>query len=131
MPFANLTSKNALLYATKAYDNPECVSIDEFYEDYKRFKYVKRLCRRYLVNKKLSERLLLNHLIAIVNVFGPEASVRLLFVKCDDEHSYRVLKPFLLYLNILPDVIRGIEGYDIVTEDIPIDMRIVQHLSEL
>jgi hypothetical protein len=131
MPFTNLTPKNALLYATKAYDNPECVSIEEFYEDYKRFKYVKRLCRRYLTSKRLSERLLLNHLIAIVNVFGPEAAVRLLFVKCDNEQSYRVLKPFLLYLNILPDIVYGIDGYDIVTGDIPIDARIVRHLAEL
>jgi len=131
MQFENLTIKNALLYATKAYDNPECVSVEEFAEDYKRFKYVKRLCRRYLTTRRLSERLFLNHVIALTNVFGPEAAVRLLFVKCDNERSYRVLKPFLLYLNILPDVVRGIDGYDIITQDIPVDERIVQRLREL
>lgn len=129
--FDNLTIKNELLYATKAYDNPECVSITEFDEDYKRFKYVKRLCRRYLTTRRLRERLFLNHVIALTNVFGHEATVRLLFVKCDNAQSYRVLTPFLVYLNILPDVVYGIDGYDIITRDIPIDDRIVQTLREL
>ena len=131
MEFVNLTSKNALLYATRSYDNPQCVSINEFAEDYKRFKYVKRLCRRYLTTRQLSERLLLNHLIGLLNVFGPEAMVRLLFVKSDDEKSYRVLKPFLEYLMVLPSVIVGIDGYDIVTETIPTDARIGRRLQEL
>lgn len=131
MAFENLTHQNAVLYATKAYDNPECFSMDEFYEDYRRFKYVKRLCRRYLNTTRLSERLLLNHLIAILNVFGPDATVRLLFLKCDDERSYRVLKPFLVYLNVLPVVVTGIDGYDINTADIPMDDLITQRLSEL
>lgn len=131
MPHEHLTHKNALLYAMKAYDNSECVSMDEFYEDYRRLKYIKRLCRRYINTTRLAERLLLNHLIALVNVFGPEATVRLLFLKCDDDRSYRVLKPFLLYLNILPEMIMGIEGYDIITADIPLDEEITQRLREL
>lgn len=131
MAFENLTSRNAVMYAMKVYDNPECFSMDEFYEDYRRFKYVKRLCRRYVNTTRLSERLLLNHLIAIFNVFGPEAGVRLLFLKCDDERSYRVLKPFLIYLNVLPPVVSGIDGYDINTVDIPTDDLIAQRLQEL
>jgi hypothetical protein len=131
MEFANLTSKNAILYASRHYDNPQCISVDEFAEDYKRFKYVKRLCRRYLTTRHLSERLILNHLIGLLNVFGPEATVRLLFVKCDDERSYRVLKPFLEYLNILPPVVTGVDGYDIVTADIPTDERIWKKLGAL
>lgn len=131
MQFENLTPKNALLFAMKMYDNPDCVSLDEFYEDYKRFKYIKRLCRRYLSTRQMNERLLLNHLIAITNVFGPEAAVRLLFVKCDNERTYRVLKPFLMYLNALPDVVVGIDGYDIVTKTIPTDDAIVQRLLRI
>lgn len=127
----NLTSKNAPLYAMKMYDNPECVSMREFHEDYRRFKYIKRLCRRYVNTTQLAERLLLNHLIALVNVFGPEATVRLLFIKCDDERTYRVLKPFLLYLNILPEMVLGIEGADIITANIPLDEHIVHRLREL
>lgn len=130
-PFGMLTIKNAVLYASSIYDNPGCVSIDEFMEDYKRFKYVKRLCRRYVSTKEITERLFLNHLIALVNVFGPEGTTRLLFVKCEDERLYRILKPFLLYLDILPDVVRGIDGFDIVTETIPSDARITRRLREL
>lgn len=131
MEFANLTSKNAILYASRHYDNPQCISVTEFAEDYKRFKYVKRLCRRYLTTRHLSERLILNHLIGLLNVFGPEATVRLLFVKCEDERSYRVLKPFLEYLQVLPTVVMGIDGYDIVTADIPTDERIWKKLGAL
>lgn len=131
MEFEQLTPKNAILYATRMYDNPQCISFDEFAEDYKRFKYIKRLCRRYVLSKQLSERLILNHIIGLVNVFGPEATVRLLFVKCDNERTYRVLKPFLSYLAILPDVIVGINGYDINTRDIPNDERIWKKLREL
>ena len=130
-PFGMLTIKNAVLYASSIYDNPGCVSIDEFMEDYKRFKYVKRLCRRYVSTKEITARLFLNHLIALVNVFGPEGTTRLLFVKCEDERLYRILKPFLLYLDILPDVVRGIDGFDIVTETIPSDARITRRLREL
>ena len=54
-----------------------------------------------------------------------------LFVKCEDERLYRILKPFLLYLDILPDVVRGIDGFDIVTETIPSDARITRRLREL
>jgi hypothetical protein len=129
--FAMLTVKNAVLYASSIYDNPGCVSIDEFMEDYTRFKYVKRLCRRYVSTKEITERLFLNHLIALVNVFGPEGTTRLLFVKCEDERLYRILKPFLLYLDILPDVVRGIDGFDIVTETIPSDAKITRRLREL
>ena len=131
MEFEQLTPKNAILYATRMYDNPQCISFDEFAEDYKRFKYIKRLCRRYVLSKQLSERLILNHIIGLVNVFGPEATVRLLFVKCDNERTYRVLKPFLSYLAILPDVIVGINGYNIITRDIPNDERIWKKLREL
>ena len=129
--FTMLTLKNAVLYATTIYDNPGCVSVDEFMEDYKRFKYVMRLCRRYMVTKDIAERLFLNHLIALVNVFGPEGTTRVLFVKCENERPYRILKPFLLYLNILPAVITGINGYDIVTDTIPSDARIARRLREL
>lgn len=131
MEFANLTTKNALLYASRSYENVQCLGVQEFLEDYRRFKYVKRLCHRYLTTKRVSERLLLNHVIGLVNVFGAEATVRLLFVKCDSERSYRVLKPFLEYLSILPPVIVGINGYDIVTEHIPTDARIAKKLREL
>ena len=131
MSFENVTSKNALVFAMQNYDNPQCLSMVEFTEDYKRFKYIKRLCRRYVTTQHLSERLMLNHLILLSNVFGVEATVRLLFVKCDDKDSYRVLKPFLSYLNMLPPYVRGVNGKNINTDKIATDERLWQRLREL
>lgn len=127
----NLTAKNAHLIASQCYDNPQCLTSEEFIEDYKRFKYIKRLCRRYLASDRLSERLMLNHLILLTNVFGVETAVRLLFMKCDDMKSYRVLKPFLLYLRILPPVVFAVNGRDIDTETIPLDTALLQKLQAL
>lgn len=130
--FENVTSKNAVMFALKAYDNPQCMSKAEFDEDFKRFKYVKRLCRRYVATQQVTERLMLNHLILLENVFGVTATVRLLFLKCsDDERSYRVLKPFLLYLGMLPELVKGVNGKDIFTDRIPLDEKLYRRLKEL
>jgi hypothetical protein len=64
------------------------------------------------------------------NVFGPEATSRILFYRID-ERDYDILKTFLLYLNILPDVIKGINGKSILTNDIPIDMDIAEKLRKI
>lgn len=127
----NVTSKNALAYAMRHYENLQCLSMAEFIEDYKRFKYIKRLCRRYLTTQQISERLMLNHIILLTNVFGIEAAVRLLFVKCDDANSYKVLKPFLLYLNALPSYVTGVNGKNINTEKISTDDKLWQRLQGL
>ena len=97
----NLTESNLLLYAAKHYYNPRFSDIDEFYEDLKRFKYVKRLVNRYLDDKDLSERLILNHLIVIFNAFGIEPSVNMLKVKLDERHWLPVIKPFLIFLKYI------------------------------
>ena len=96
----NLTESNLLLYAAKHYYNPRFSDIDEFYEDLKRFKYVKRLVNRYLDDKDLSERLILNHLIVIFNAFGIEPSINMLKVKLDERH-WSVIKPFLIFLKYI------------------------------
>ena len=70
--FDNLTKDNILLYAIKNYQNPSCQGIEEFYDDMKRFKYVKRLFRKYKETGELKERLLLNHIIVLNNLFGTE-----------------------------------------------------------
>jgi hypothetical protein len=131
MTFENVTAKNALMFAMQNYDNPQCLSMAEFTEDYKRFKYIKRLCRRYITTQHLSERLMLNHLILLTNVFGVEATIRLLFVKCDDKDSFRVLKPFLSYLNLLPTHVRGVNGKTLNTDKIPTDEKLWQRLRDL
>lgn len=95
-----LTEENLFLYAAKYYTNPHFSDIDEFYEDLKRFKYIKRLLNRYIENDKLAERLILNHLIAVFNAFGIEASLAILELKLEYKH-WPVIKPFLLFLKYI------------------------------
>ena len=92
-----LAEKTFLLYASKHYNNPQCESIDEFYEDLNRIKYVKRLLRKFVKSGVLRERLILNHLIILQNVFGASCSSRMLFFKIDKE-LFPQLKTFLVYL---------------------------------
>ncbi len=98
--FRKITRDNIILYAVKHYDNPQCEGEKEFYDDMKRFKYVKRLLRKYKDTKILKERLLLNHIIILRNLFGPEACVTLLLFKIPQEY-WSTLKSFLLYLNMI------------------------------
>jgi len=102
MIFNELTEENLFLYAAKHYYKPQFSDIEEFYEDLKRFKYIKRLVNRYLENDELSERLILNHLIVIFNSFGSEAMVNILKLKLDDRH-WPVIKPFLIFLKYIKD----------------------------
>jgi len=124
--FDNLTEENILLYATKAYDKPNCV-MSEFLEDMKRFNYLNKLFMRYRKYDELRERLILNHLMVLYNVFGPEAVSRLLFYKVEKE-DYSPLKTFLLFLNIMPEKVKGINGSDIISSYIPVDMKIANKL---
>jgi hypothetical protein len=96
----NLNEGNLLLYAAKHYYSPTFSDIDEFYEDLKRFKYIKRLVNRYINDDVLAERLILNHLIVIFNVFGAEPALKMLEVKLNEEH-WPVVKPFLVFLKYI------------------------------
>ena len=100
--FNELTEENLFLYAAKHYKNPSFTDIEEFYEDLKRFKYIKRLLNRYLDQGEMAERLLLNHLIVIFNSFGIEAGLNILELKLDKRH-WPVIKPFLVYLRYIKD----------------------------
>ena len=100
--FDKLNRKNFKLYASQHYNNPECVDINEFKEDVNRFKYVKRLLSRYEAHNDLQERLILNHLIVIYNVFGIKAANRMLWYKIDENH-WHYIKPFLVFLHYLPE----------------------------
>ncbi len=111
-----LNEKNLLLYAAKHYYNPRFSDIEEFHEDMKRFKYIKRLVNRYLDDKDLSERLILNHLIVIFNVFGIEPALKMLEVRLEDRH-WPVIKPFLIFLKyITNDQLTGIAMDEKVVE---------------
>jgi hypothetical protein len=98
----NLTESTFLLYAMKHYDNPQCTEMSEFEEDIKRFQYLRKLFSRYRQDEDLKERLILNHLIVIFNVFGPQAT-NMLFMRLHEYHEY--LKPFVLYLNYMPELL--------------------------
>ena len=98
--YEKITSDNVMMFAIKHYDNPQCVSEKEFHDDMKRFKYIKRLLRKHKDTDVLKERLLLNHIIVLHNLFGSEACVTLLLFKIQQEH-WETLKSFLLFLNII------------------------------
>jgi DUF2075 family protein len=129
MSFDDLTSENILLYAVKAYDRPNML-MSEFKEDMKRFNYLKRLFRRYRKDGEIRERLVINHLVVLYNVFGVEVATRLLFYKMSKD-DYIALKTFLLFLNYMPNVVRGIKGQDIFSSDISVDMRIAEILRQI
>lgn len=127
-----LTENNFLLYAAANYTNLQCYDVEEFNDDLQRFKYLKRLFSRYHDKKDLKERLILNHLITLYNVFEHKANTRMLFYKIEKKHWY-ILKTFLSYLQYVPEVLYDIgeEGNTIVTSAIPVDFVIVKTLREL
>jgi hypothetical protein len=127
--FDDLNEDNFMIYAIKCYTAPNCI-MSEFEGDLKRTKYLKRLFRRYKVTKSLKERLILNHIILLNNVFGPEHTSRILFYKID-ERDYDILKTFLLYLNIMPETIFSINGRNFHSIDIPVDMHIAEILRNI
>ena len=101
MRFDELNDSNYLLFAIKNYDNPQAVTQDDFYDDLKRIKYIKRLLKRYRNTGELRTHLILNHFIVLFNVFG-DAGVPLLFFKLDKE-LWTCTKSFLTYLGRIPD----------------------------
>ena len=130
MKFDDLNEKNFLLYAMKEYNNPQCVDIDEFNDDLKKIKYIKRLLNQYISEGILKERLLLNHIIVFFNVFSTKAATRILFYKMEEEF-WPMLKTFLFYLNYMPeDKIESINGREILVTDIPMDQRIIDSLRQ-
>ena len=98
--YENITNENVMMFAIRHYNNPQCEGEKEFQDDLKRFKYIKRLLRKYDETGILKERLLLNHFIVLNNVFSTEACATLLLFKIQKEY-WSVLKSFLLYLNIV------------------------------
>lgn len=129
MVFDNLTDDNFIIYAMKCYDSPNCV-MSEFEEDLKRIKYIKRLIKKYKLTGDLKERLILNHIIVLSNVFGTECCVRMLFYKFDEE-DYSILKTFLIFLNYMPKIVLGIRGKSIHSSDVTIDLFVAKRLRSI
>jgi len=126
-----LDEANFLLFAAKYYDNPHCYDTVEFYDDLSRFKYLKRLCNRYDETGEIKERLIINHLIILYNLFGIEPTTRMLFLKLRGQ--YHIIKPFLVLMGVMPDVIYnvGVEGNKIYSSDITMDQQIVELLRNI
>lgn len=127
--FEDLNDLNVILYAAKCYERPNCID-SEFDEDYKRIRYIKRLLHRYRITGEIKERLLLNHLVVAQNVFGIEPTTRMLFVRIS-EKDYSALKTFLVYTSAMPEVVRGINGRDIHSEEIDLDLKLINLLQNL
>ena len=127
--FDDLTEDNFLLYAIKAFDSPSCV-MSEFEEELNRIQYIKRLFTKYYNGSELKDRLIINHLMVLYNVFGVEAATRILFYKLE-EKDYSVLKTFLVFLNFMPGIVRGIRGKDIIASDISLDVGTIRCLRKI
>jgi hypothetical protein len=110
--FSELNNENFELYAAKHYRNEACLDVQEFKEDVARFKYVLRLLRRYKESGIIQERLVLNHLIVIYNVFDISAATRILFYKIEPD-LWPSIKTFLIYLSYMPE-----DKYSQVTIDL-------------
>lgn len=121
-----LNENNFLVYAMHHYDNPQCHSVQEFEEDLKKFLYLKKLLGRYKNNGELRERLILNHIIVLYNIFG-EAATRMLFHKID-ESCWDALVTFLVYLNRMPE---SLPEFGIVSSDIKLDEDIINVLRKI
>ena len=96
--FKHLTPENINMFAIKHYDNPSCVDEQEFLDDMKRFKYLKRLFRKFDTTKELKSRLIINHIIVLANVFGIDAATTLI-----DRQHWSLLKTFLVFLHYMPE----------------------------
>lgn len=125
----NLIEDNFMMFAMKAYDKPNCI-MSEFEEDLKRLKYIKRLIKRYKVTGDLKERLILNHIIILSNVFGVEPTVRMLFYKIDKD-DYEILKTFLTFLNFMPKIVFGVNGRNIHSSDVSVDLFVGKRLRNI
>lgn len=125
----NLNDDNFLLYAMKCYESPNAI-LSEFEEDLKRIKYVKRLIKRYKTNGELKERLILNHIIILSNVFGTKGAVRMLFYRLD-EQDYQILKTFLIFLGYMPETVTGIKGKNIHSYNVSVDLFVGKRLRDI
>ncbi|PNX47672.1 MAG: hypothetical protein BV459_03990 [Thermoplasmata archaeon M11B2D] len=127
MEIRELNDDNFLMFAIKNYDNPHCAGMEEFEEDLNRIKYLKRLLNKYVGGGELKERLIINHIIVLTNVFGVEAAVRIMFHKLEPE-LFPAIKTFLIFLNLLPETVPH-SGVTLV--DIPLDINIVGVLRKI
>ena len=90
---------------------------DEFFEDINRIKYIKRLISKYCDTGELKSRLLMNHLLVLVNLFGPLACTRILLYKIDSQF-HEIIVTFLNEIDALTPAIRNLVTIDKKVQDI-------------
>lgn len=130
MNLEKITEKNFILFCASHYDNYQYASTDEFFEDIRRIKYIKKLLTRYEQSGELKERLILNHIIVLNNCFGPNILCKILYLKLKDK--MHLIKPFLVFLNILPDFIYNVNNEAIIeTTLIKMDQTIINCLRKI
>ena len=130
MIFDDLNDDNFLMYAMKEYNDIQCTDIEEFYDDLKKIKYIKRLFNIYKNDGQLKERLILNHLIVFYNVFPILAGTRILFYKIE-KSFWPMLKTVLIFLDRMPETVDSIRGETIRSTDIQLDEGIVTRLRTI
>ena len=130
MIFDDITDDNFLMFAMKEYNDIQCTSIEEFYDDLKKIKYIKRLFNIYKNTGQLKERLILNHFIVFYNVFPVQSGTRILFYKIEQDF-WPMLKTFLIFLDRMPETIDSIRGEIIRASDIQLDNGIVTRLRKI
>ena len=123
MRFDELNEDNYMMFANKHYENPQAVTQEDFYEDLKKFKYIKRLLKRYQKSGELKSHLLLNHFICLYNVFD-DAATPLLFYKIDQD-LWSVLKTFLIFLGRIPEYPKT------AIHDVPVDVTCLGILNKV
>lgn len=123
MRFDELNEENYILFAIKHYENPQSVTKDDFYDDLKRFKWIKRLLKKYKTNGELNAHLLINHFLILYNVFG-DATTPLLFYKIDSEY-WSLIKTIIMYLGRFPDYPKT------TLHEIPVDVNCLKQLNKL
>jgi hypothetical protein len=126
-----ISDDNFLLFCAQHYENADCHTEDEFFDDINRVKYIKKLITRYKKTGELKERLILNHVIILQNVFGAVNTCKILYQTNESDFEY--IKPFLIYLDYLPDRLYGINKKEsiIYTDDIPMNKDIVEALRKI
>jgi hypothetical protein len=125
-----ITEENFLRYCAKHYDGGLLATVEDFKDDLSKIKYIKKLITRYRMNGILKERLILNHIIVLNNMFGANVTPRMLFFKLSSD--FDVIKPMLVSINIMPDMFRYIGEYDtVLAESIPIDMDVHRALERI
>lgn len=117
-------------YAMKHYTNDCCISVEEFRDDLKRVRYIRSLVRKYTSTGELRERLILNHLIALGNVFTIESVVKMVLFRLEEE-QYSIIKPFFESLNFMPKIIYDLNDRDIWSSEIRSDQHIIKKLKEI